>query len=157
MYSYQFWPSQQYFSHAGASLREGCIYSWTFRTKMQMGDPAPYSGLTIQPELVFVKYCAPAQAWQPLKVYIYRWFSSISWPSLMLLANSYNSFWDILITRFQCPNLQRQYLEKKQKKKLFFKKHCYNTSLNLLISSISWPCLKLLAIIVFVISWLQVF
>ena len=64
-------------------------------------------------------------------------------------ATCCNSFWDILTTSFQCQNLPRVIT----RKNFFFYFHQVIYSL----SSISWPSLKLLAVIVFEIFWLQVF
>ena len=55
-------------------------------------------------------------------------------------------------TKFQSPNLQREIILKKINNFFFnFHQLIYSSS------SISWPSLKLLAVIVFEISWLQIF
>ena len=64
-------------------------------------------------------------------------------------ATSCKKKWDILITSIQCQNLQMAITRKKTFKKMH-KVLC-------LASSVNWPCLKLLAIIMFEISWLKVF
>ena len=65
------------------------------------------------------------------------------------ITASYNNFPDILMTSFYCQNLQRAIT----KKTTFLNFHQVIYSL----SSISWPSLKLLAVVVFEISGLQVF
>ena len=66
-------------------------------------------------------------------------------------APSCYSFRDIMITNFQSLNLQREIIRKNKKLFLNFHQLIYSSS------SISWPSLKLLAVIVFEISWLQIF
>ena len=62
-------------------------------------------------------------------------------------APSCYSFRDIMITNFQCPNLQREIIRKKENNFFFnFHQLIYSSS------SISLPSLKLLAVIVFEIS-----
>ena len=119
------------------------------------------------------------------KIYIFFNFqqviyssSSTNWPCLKLLysynnfrAPSYNNFRDILMTSFQWSNLQRA-MTRKNEITFFkfppgylliifyqltnFEATCYNSFIYSL-SFISWLSLKLLAVIVFEISWLQVF
>ena len=68
-----------------------------------------------------------------------------------VIATCCNSFWDTLITSFQCQKLQRARTQKNRISFSNFHKVIYS------LSSISWPSLKLLAVTVFEISWLQVF
>ena len=64
--------------------------------------------------------------------------------------HTYNTFWDITIINFRSPNLQREINRKKWTTCLIFTRQSIYLS-----PSISWPSLKLLAITVFKISWLQ--
>ena len=67
-------------------------------------------------------------------------------------APSCYTFGDIMITNFQSPNLQREIIRKKYNNFfLNFHQLMYSSS------SISWQRLKLLAVIVFEISWLHIF